>query len=169
MLALVSIEQPTYMTDTTSSDAAAMSGLPALSAAEARILGCLIEKAAITPDVYPLTVNALVQACNQKSSREEERENMRNMWLCPVRRMWTPGGRCTGCAGRPAPLSFLVRIWSYTLGVTHLVTPWSQKQLREIVGNLSVYFISQGPRIFHPASMFCLTRGLLKIREPRPP
>ena len=70
MLALVSIEQPTYMTDTTSSDAAAMSGLPALSATEARILGCLIEKAAITPDVYPLTVNALVQACNQKSSRE---------------------------------------------------------------------------------------------------
>lgn len=94
---------------------------------------------------------------------------MRNMWLCPVRRMWTPGGRCAGCAGRPAPLSFLVRIWSYTLGVTHLVTPWSQKQLREIVRNLSVYFISQGPRIFHPASMFCLTRGLLKIHEPRPP
>lgn len=44
--------------------------VPALSATEARILGCLIEKAAITPDVYPLTVNALVAACNQKTSRE---------------------------------------------------------------------------------------------------
>lgn len=43
---------------------------PALNAIEARILGCLIEKAAITPEVYPLTLNALVAACNQKTSRE---------------------------------------------------------------------------------------------------
>ena len=35
-----------------------------------RSLGCLIEKAAITPEVYPLTVNAIVAACNQKTSRE---------------------------------------------------------------------------------------------------
>jgi uncharacterized protein YceH (UPF0502 family) len=41
-----------------------------LDATEARILGCLIEKAAITPEVYPLTVNAVVAACNQKTSRE---------------------------------------------------------------------------------------------------
>lgn len=41
-----------------------------LDAIEARILGCLIEKAAITPEVYPLTLNALVAACNQKTSRE---------------------------------------------------------------------------------------------------
>jgi len=41
-----------------------------LDAIEARILGCLIEKAATTPEVYPLTLNALVAACNQKSSRE---------------------------------------------------------------------------------------------------
>lgn len=41
-----------------------------LDRAEARILGCLIEKAAITPEVYPLTLNALVAACNQKTSRE---------------------------------------------------------------------------------------------------
>ena len=37
---------------------------------EARILGCLIEKEATTPDVYPLTLNNLLTACNQKSSRE---------------------------------------------------------------------------------------------------
>ena len=37
---------------------------------EARILGCLIEKEATTPDVYPLTLNSLLSACNQKSSRE---------------------------------------------------------------------------------------------------
>lgn len=41
-----------------------------LDATEARILGCLIEKAATTPDAYPLTENALVLACNQKTSRE---------------------------------------------------------------------------------------------------
>jgi uncharacterized protein YceH (UPF0502 family) len=37
---------------------------------EARILGCLIEKEATTPDVYPLTLNSLLSACNQKSARE---------------------------------------------------------------------------------------------------
>lgn len=41
-----------------------------LSAIEARILGCLIEKAATTPEVYPLTLNALITACNQKTNRE---------------------------------------------------------------------------------------------------
>jgi uncharacterized protein YceH (UPF0502 family) len=41
-----------------------------LDAAEARILGCLIEKAAITPEVYPLTINAIVAASNQKTSRD---------------------------------------------------------------------------------------------------
>jgi uncharacterized protein YceH (UPF0502 family) len=43
---------------------------PVLDAIEARILGCLIEKAATTPDAYPLTENAVVSACNQKTSRE---------------------------------------------------------------------------------------------------
>jgi uncharacterized protein len=41
-----------------------------LTALEARVLGCLIEKAATTPDVYPLTANAVHLACNQKTSRE---------------------------------------------------------------------------------------------------
>lgn len=41
-----------------------------LDPVEARLLGCLIEKAALTPEVYPLTVNAAVLAANQKSSRE---------------------------------------------------------------------------------------------------
>jgi hypothetical protein len=42
---------------------------PSLTPVEARVLGCLMEKQRITPDVYPLTLNALVQACNQKTSR----------------------------------------------------------------------------------------------------
>ena len=41
-----------------------------LDPVEARILGCLVEKAATTPDTYPLTINSLVSACNQKTSRD---------------------------------------------------------------------------------------------------
>jgi uncharacterized protein YceH (UPF0502 family) len=41
-----------------------------LSAIEARIIGSLIEKQITTPDQYPLSLNALVNACNQKSNRE---------------------------------------------------------------------------------------------------
>jgi len=41
-----------------------------LNSTEIRILGALIEKQATHPDTYPLTLNALVLACNQKTSRE---------------------------------------------------------------------------------------------------
>lgn len=41
-----------------------------LSFEEARVLGCLIEKESTTPDYYPLTLNAVVTACNQTSSRD---------------------------------------------------------------------------------------------------
>jgi uncharacterized protein YceH (UPF0502 family) len=40
-----------------------------LTANEARVIGCLMEKSVVTPDQYPLTPNALTQACNQKSGR----------------------------------------------------------------------------------------------------
>jgi uncharacterized protein YceH (UPF0502 family) len=42
----------------------------ALSAEEIRVLGCLVEKEATTPDNYPLSTNALVNACNQSTSRD---------------------------------------------------------------------------------------------------
>jgi uncharacterized protein YceH (UPF0502 family) len=45
-------------------------GLTPIGATEARILGCLIEKEATTPEAYPLTANAVVLACNQKNNRE---------------------------------------------------------------------------------------------------
>jgi hypothetical protein len=41
-----------------------------LSAIEARVIGCLIEKEITTPDQYPLSLNALTNACNQKTNRE---------------------------------------------------------------------------------------------------
>jgi hypothetical protein len=41
-----------------------------LNPVEARVLGCLIEKEINTPEYYPLSLNATLNACNQKSSRE---------------------------------------------------------------------------------------------------
>ncbi|GAB6904617.1 conserved hypothetical protein [Desulfosarcina cetonica] len=41
-----------------------------LSQQEIRVLGCLMEKAMATPEYYPLSLNALTNACNQKSNRE---------------------------------------------------------------------------------------------------
>ena len=50
---------------------AAETGLPVqLSAAQARVLGALIEKESTTPDYYPLSLNALSSACNQRTNRE---------------------------------------------------------------------------------------------------
>ncbi|MCP5244763.1 MAG: YceH family protein [Burkholderiales bacterium] len=66
--------------------------LPVLSLLEARVLGVLAEKQHTVPDIYPLTLNALISGCNQKSSRdpvinashtevEEAIENLKQMSL----------------------------------------------------------------------------------------
>ena len=47
-----------------------MTSLPALSLLETRVLGVLVEKQHTVPDSYPLTLNALVSGCNQKTSRD---------------------------------------------------------------------------------------------------
>ncbi|HEY0245059.1 MAG TPA: YceH family protein [Mucilaginibacter sp.] len=44
--------------------------LPVLDAAELRVLGALMEKSKTTPDYYPMSVNGLTAACNQKTSRK---------------------------------------------------------------------------------------------------
>lgn len=44
--------------------------LTELNQNEARVIACLIEKSIVTPDQYPMTLNALTNACNQKSSRD---------------------------------------------------------------------------------------------------
>jgi uncharacterized protein YceH (UPF0502 family) len=41
-----------------------------LSAVEARVIGCLLEKQITTPEQYPLSINGVVTACNQKTNRE---------------------------------------------------------------------------------------------------
>ena len=47
-----------------------MSVKTVLTAEEARVIACLIEKQITTPDQYPLSLNALTNACNQKSNRD---------------------------------------------------------------------------------------------------
>src|SRR5262245_38529032 len=47
-----------------------MNPLPTLSLLETRVLGVLVEKQHTVPDTYPLTLNALVAGCNQKTSRD---------------------------------------------------------------------------------------------------
>lgn len=44
--------------------------LPLLDTEEIRVLGCLIEKSKVTPEYYPMTINGLTAACNQKTSRK---------------------------------------------------------------------------------------------------
>jgi uncharacterized protein YceH (UPF0502 family) len=58
------------MPDQSDSQANGPLGDEPLNNYEARVLGCLIEKQATTPESYPLTLNAVVLACNQKTSRE---------------------------------------------------------------------------------------------------
>ncbi|MEZ5461627.1 YceH family protein [Dokdonella sp.] len=58
------------MQESDGEEAASSAALVALEAIEARILGSLIEKQATTPDAYPLTLNSVVAACNQKSNRD---------------------------------------------------------------------------------------------------
>jgi uncharacterized protein len=48
----------------------ASAGMSGLSAAETRVLGCLLEKQRTTPEQYPLSLNALRLACNQSTNRE---------------------------------------------------------------------------------------------------
>src|SRR5262249_5357895 len=47
-----------------------MTSLPVLSLLETRVLGVLVEKRHTVPDTYPLTLNALVSGCNQKTARD---------------------------------------------------------------------------------------------------
>lgn len=72
-----------------------------LSELEIRILGCLMEKELTTPEYYPLSLNALVNACNQKSNRDpvlnlSEADLVRGLETLGSRglaRLTTTGGR----------------------------------------------------------------------------
>src|SRR4051794_31787465 len=58
------------MTQPEASGAGASGPWPVLDLKERRVLGVLVEKAKTTPDAYPMSLNALVTGCNQKSNRD---------------------------------------------------------------------------------------------------
>jgi hypothetical protein len=73
-----------------------------LTVAEARVLGALVEKEITTPEYYPLSLNALVNACNQRSNREPvmnlDEDDVRQA-LNGLEEMGL-GGRARGAEGR---------------------------------------------------------------------
>lgn len=87
-------------------------GLPYhLSAAQGRVLGALVEKENTTPEYYPLTVNALINACNQRSNREPVMDLDEDEVRQALHRLEDHGlaGRARGSEGR-------VTKYEHTLG-----------------------------------------------------
>src|SRR3989338_5348176 len=83
--------------------------LPQLTAEEQRVLGALIEKSKTTPDYYPLTLNALVTACNQKSAPQtgrgltREKKRKKFVFLCLLPKKKSPFVGKGGGEGGPPP------------------------------------------------------------------
>ena len=75
-----------------------------LTPSDARVLGSLLEKEATTPDYYPLSLNALVNACNQRSNREPVMDLDEAEVHLALRRLEDMGlaGRARGADGRVA-------------------------------------------------------------------
>jgi uncharacterized protein YceH (UPF0502 family) len=74
-----------------------------LTAIEARVIGCLLEKEITTPDQYPLSLNALTNACNQKTNREpvlETDENAVQQAVDALMKKYLVSDRSAGYGGR---------------------------------------------------------------------
>ena len=73
-----------------------------LTPAQARVLGALVEKEVTTPDYYPLSLNALVNACNQLTNREPVMKLDEEEVHLALRRLEDQGlaGRARGADGR---------------------------------------------------------------------
>ena len=70
---------------------------------EARVIGCLIEKEITTPDQYPLSLNALTNACNQKTNREpvlELRETVVQQAVDSLMKKYMVSDKSAGYGGR---------------------------------------------------------------------
>jgi uncharacterized protein len=74
-----------------------------LSATEARVIGCLLEKEITTPDQYPLSLNALTNACNQKTNRDpvlELSESVVQQTVDSLMRKYLVSDKSAGYGGR---------------------------------------------------------------------
>src|ERR1700729_410879 len=79
-----------------------LTGPVLLSTAQARVLGALVEKEITTPEYYPLSLNALINACNQRSNREPVMNLDEEEVRLALRRLEDQGlaGRARGADGR---------------------------------------------------------------------
>ncbi len=91
--------------------------LPGLTHEEVRVLGSLIEKSQATPEYYPMTLNALVAACNQKSSRDPVVEYDEDTVVLAIDGL-KEKGLCAEISGTGRVEKFAHRIGSTGLGLT---------------------------------------------------
>jgi uncharacterized protein YceH (UPF0502 family) len=95
-----------------------------LSAAQARVLGALVEKEVTTPEYYPLSLNALINACNQRSNREpvmdlDEEDVRLALRLLEEKRL---AGRARGAESRVTKYEhWLGEVFNFTRAETALV------------------------------------------------
>jgi hypothetical protein len=94
-----------------------MVGQMLLSAEEVRVLGCLIEKSQATPEYYPMTLNALVAACNQKTSRDPVVEYSHEEVEDAIKRL-KDKGLCASVSGEGRVIKFVHRGGENGLGLT---------------------------------------------------
>jgi hypothetical protein len=95
-----------------------------LTPAEARVLGALLEKEVTTPDYYPLSLNALVNACNQRSNREPVMDLDEEEVHLALRRLEDIGlaGRARGADGRVSKFEhWLGEAYNFTRAETALI------------------------------------------------
>jgi uncharacterized protein YceH (UPF0502 family) len=95
-----------------------------LSPSQARVLGALVEKEVTTPDYYPLSLNALINACNQLSNREPVMRLDEEEVRLALRRLEEQGlaGRARGADGRVTKYEhWLGEAFNFTRAETALI------------------------------------------------
>jgi uncharacterized protein YceH (UPF0502 family) len=95
-----------------------------LTAAQARVLGALVEKEITTPEYYPLSLNALINACNQRSNREPVMDLDEEEVRLALRRLEEQGlaGRARGADGRVTKYEhWLGEAFNFTRAETALI------------------------------------------------
>jgi len=92
--------------------------LPDLDAMEQRIIGALIEKSKTTPDYYPMTLNGLTSACNQKTSRNPVVQYSEEAVALTLDKLKSKGLAATVTGG-----SSRVTKWKHNLGLVYGLLP----------------------------------------------
>lgn len=87
-----------------------------LTPEEARVLGCLIEKSQATPEYYPMSLNALVNACNQKNSRDPVVNYSDEEVISAIEQL-KERGLCSAVTGAGRVTKYIHRVGEGSLGL----------------------------------------------------